>query len=678
MRVPLDYYRILCLPPQASPDQIDQAFRDRSAQQQFADFSEIAIQGRQSLLEEAHVCLSTPPRRAAYDRQFLGSDPGEPSLPPTQLEGVDSTAQPSLELEREQLPGALLILLELGEYEAVLRLSAALSQEGPAEATPRDDLIRNDGILSRALAYRHLGSEFCQQRHFDQAAQYLQEGLYLLQSTERFPTLIAEIRRQLDQLRPFRILELVALPLESEGDRQEGLQLLKSMLDCRGGIEGLRDDRSGLEVDGFLRFIQQIRTYLTAAEQQRLFEREAQRPSVGGEYLLIYTLLGLGFGEQQAACIHQALGLLERLGNDPKLSIERAVANLLLGRTEAALEAIALCPDRSVLHFIDRHSDDVTDRLPGLCRYSERWLREEVLPHFRDLTGSDVSLDAYFANPEVQAYLEALPSTPLQPITRPSVPPPSLSVATPTPPAAPSQEERTPLAALSDTTRVIGTAKRVSQRGGRRTRGRAAISGRRTRAQLPLRLLGGLGLLLLVAGLLLRSCGSAPQSKPKLVSPKLELVPTPVTPVTPTSAPSPTPAVTVARGELTSAKAQQILEQWLKAKASALGEQHDTAPLEEVLAGSILSRWKQRSALAKDNGEVYRYTHKVQVESIDPVATSPQEVLVRASVDEQQEVSINGTPQPGQTVNDQGLQVTYRFQREQGQWRIVDSQVQSP
>ena len=41
--------------------------------------------------------------------------------------------------------------------------------------------------------------------------------------------------------------------------------------------------------------------------------------------------------------------------------------------------------------------------------YAEHWLQEEVFPHFRDLANQSVSLKDYFADPKVQAYLEALP-----------------------------------------------------------------------------------------------------------------------------------------------------------------------------------------------------------------------------------------------------------------------------
>jgi len=61
------------------------------------------------------------------------------------------------------------------------------------------------------------------------------------------------------------------------------------MLSERGGIDGTEDDQSGLSLDDFLRFIQQPRSYLTAAEQQSLFEAESQRPSAVATYLAVYA-----------------------------------------------------------------------------------------------------------------------------------------------------------------------------------------------------------------------------------------------------------------------------------------------------------------------------------------------------------------------------------------------------
>lgn len=65
-------------------------------------------------------------------------------------------------------------------------------------------------------------------------------------------------------------------------------------------------DDSGLNVDSFLRFIQQIRVYLTAEEQQILFENEAKRPSPAAAYLTAYACLARGFTERKPDLIIKA------------------------------------------------------------------------------------------------------------------------------------------------------------------------------------------------------------------------------------------------------------------------------------------------------------------------------------------------------------------------------------
>ena len=187
------------------------------------------------------------------------------------------------------------------------------------------------------------------------------------------------------------------------------MKLLQDILQQRGGIDGTGDDGSGLSLDDFLRFIQQLRSYLTAAEQQSLFEAESQRPSAVASYLAVYALIARGFAQRLPVLIRQAKLLLIRLSKRQDLSVEQAVCSLLLGQTEAASRVLELSHDYETLGFIQEHSQGFPDLLPGLCFYSERWLQTEVFPHFRDLAQQQASLKVYFADEQVQAYLEALP-----------------------------------------------------------------------------------------------------------------------------------------------------------------------------------------------------------------------------------------------------------------------------
>ncbi|MFH7243602.1 MAG: IMS domain-containing protein [Spirulina sp.] len=432
MHVPLDYYRILGLPIQATADQLQQAHRDRGVQLPRREFSEVAIAARKQLIDDAYGVLSDPNHRRDYDSRFLAyayadsaleaspaaglevrSDLGEAALRSLATEpGAGEAAGNQIEIEPDQFAGALLILLELGEYEQVIHLGRPYLSSGSGSLADGQlgdpTLVQGDVVLTLALACLELGREQWQQRQYETAAESLETGHELLAKENRFPTLRAEIQTELYKLRPYRILELLARPLDQTRERRQGLKLLKSMLEDRGGIEGTEDDLSGLGIDDFLRFIQQLRDYLTASEQQELFEHEARRPSPVATYLTVYALLARGFARHQPALVRRAKQLLMGLASQQDVHLEQAVCAMLLGQTEEANRALEFSQEYEPLAYIREHSRNSPDLLPGLCLYTERWLKDELFPHFRDFKDQEATLKDYFADPQVQSYLEAM------------------------------------------------------------------------------------------------------------------------------------------------------------------------------------------------------------------------------------------------------------------------------
>ena len=414
MRIPLDYYRILGLPIQATAEQLKQSHRDRTLQVPRREYSELAIESRRQLIDLAYSVLGDSLHRAEYDQEFLAASK---SLSQSLAQGAGQTEDldahvPSIEIEDHQLVGGLLILLELGEYELVLRLGRAYLKRD--DSTPEGQQLKAqpalpDIILSLAVACLELGREEWQQNHYEHAAESLETGRELLLREDLFPVLRAEIQSDLYKLRPYRCLELIARPLEQKQPRQEGVNLLRGMLQDRGGIDGADDDLSGLGVDDFLRFVQQLRGYLTAAEQQEVFEAEAQRPSAVGTYLAVYALLARGFAQHQPALIRRAKQMLLRLSGRQDVHLEQAVCAVLLGQTEEASRALELSQEYEPLAFIREHSQGSPDLLPGLCLYAENWLQQEVFPFFRDLDQAPATLKDYFADSSVQTFLENLP-----------------------------------------------------------------------------------------------------------------------------------------------------------------------------------------------------------------------------------------------------------------------------
>ena len=408
MRIPLDYYRILGVPIQATNDQLSQAYHDRARQLPRSEYSPWTIESRNQLLEEAYTVLSDS-QRAEYDANFFRSDEASPEA----SSSPEPPPAPWLDIRSEQLVGALLILQELGEYDLVLQLGQpdlqSLNNPSASSDLVRLQAAKEDLVLTLALACLELSRERWRQENYEKAGTAGEMGQDLLVREKLFPNVQAEIQADLDKLRPYRILELLALDDTKSTQRQKGLQLFTQMLQKRHGIDGTGEDGSGLSTDYFLRFVQQLRQYLSAAVQQELFEAEAKRPSAVATYLAVYALIGKGFAYREPELIVRAKKMLRRLGKRQDVYLEQASCAMLLGQTEAATLALEQSQEKEPLAFIREHSQGAPDLLPGLCLYGERWLQTEVFAHFRDLANQQVSLKDYFADESVQTYLEQLP-----------------------------------------------------------------------------------------------------------------------------------------------------------------------------------------------------------------------------------------------------------------------------
>ena len=315
---------------------------------------------------------------------------------------------PTIEVPSSQIVGALLILHELGEYETVLKIGIDYFNQ-QYEQSPSDKIspgsTQEDLILTLALAYLELGREQWHRQEYENAAVSGQMGIELLERQSFFPHLREELELDLHKLRPYRILTLISQNSAKSARRKQGFQLLQSMLMQRQGKGSC--DRSGLSFEQFLGFIQQLRTYLTSAEQQQLFDNESQDSAIAN-YLAVYALLARGFCLKQPELIIRAQRKLDSLGEKQDVSWEQAVSALLLGHTEKAIYQLKNAPDTSRLRQIEQHSANSGDLLPGLCFYGEKWLLEDVVSQFDDLSPTQLTLKDYFADREVQAYLEEL------------------------------------------------------------------------------------------------------------------------------------------------------------------------------------------------------------------------------------------------------------------------------
>lgn len=417
MLIPLDYYRILGVPIQATEEAIAQAYHDREWQKPRREYSEMAISARKAILTQAYKVLSSPLRRKEYDTNFLQVKADE-DLPVDLAEAEAATkpsiSNPTIDIPSERVVGALLLLQELGEYELVLRSAIAYLNSSDFTSLKKEkgnrvqSTIKEDTTLTLALAYLELGREQWQKGEYENAALSGEMGYNLLIADNLYLSIQSEIEADLHKLRPYRILELMTHGEHQPEQKYKAFQLLKEMLAQRQGIEGQGEDNSGLNFEQFLCFIQQLRKHLTAKEQQELFETEAKRPSAVATYLTVYTLMAQGFAQKQPRLIVRAQQMLQTLGKREDVSWEQAICALLLGQTEEANLALKTTKEEKIINLIQQYSQNSPDLLPGLCFYGEKWLHQEVLSQFRDLNTCQLTLKEYFADRKVQTYLEQL------------------------------------------------------------------------------------------------------------------------------------------------------------------------------------------------------------------------------------------------------------------------------
>ncbi|QUY41280.1 IMS domain-containing protein [Acaryochloris marina] len=712
MRIPLDLYQILGVPIQATPEQVEQAFADRCQQLPRQEYSKSAIAARTQLLQDAHAVLSNSDARTAYDQSILAE-----SAPPD---------IGSMELQESQLVGALLLLQEQSDYERIAHLGAEYLKRSidlnrlPSANNGSDE----DVILAMALANLEAGRECWQQKQFEKASDVLQSGLKLLTQEQLFSAVQREIELDLYKLRPYRILELLAEPEGDINKRQQGFSLLQVMLDERGGIDGPQDDLSGLSVDDFLRFIQQLRCHLTVKEQQDLFTKESERPSAVASYLLVYALVAKGCSQGKPEFIQQAKLALTELADRQDIQVEKSMCYLLLGQPGAAIQTLPLSRDQESLEFIHQYSEGSEDLVPGLFLYTERWLQQEVYPYFRDLADTQVSLQSYFNDEHIQAYLNGLapePVSPRMPAATTSADLPLLAnqgsdtlssaregrLSTQ---AAHRQDVKrsrsqgkqpvptqnvTPLTAVKG---LDGTQKRPitpitpasapkveSSDDGRRNEG--VSKARRQRSQLQYRrwffAAGAVALVLLALFGLISQCSREEDPVPDVenLSPEPaspDPIPTPASPsVSPTASPPiaiPTPSPAPATSEeITTTSARQIIQSWQSAKAEAMGKDHQLASLDKILAEPSLSEWKTGAQSDQANRIHLEYTFDdLKINAIKQ--QSPTEATVEATVTETAKV-FEGGQQTTDAYTGDTYRVRYQLVREQEQWKIKQMKV---
>ncbi len=386
MELPIDHFHLLGVQPTTDAQTVLRTLQLRLDRVPDQGFTQETLQARAELLRNSADLLSDEPRRRAYEAQLLA------------IHATGSTGQiAALEIPASREVGGLLLLLEAGLAQEAFETARRNLQ--PPQAPALGSSREADLTLLAGLACQAAAQDYQDQRRFEAAATVLQQGLLLLQRMGQLPQQRRQLEQQLGRLLPYRVLDLVSRDLGAGLDRQQGLKLLEELVQRRGGLDG--DADRDFDHTKFQTFFKQIRPFLTVQEQVDLFSRWARAGSGTADFLASYALTASGFAQRKPERIREAYGRLAaagQLGIEPFLACQQ----LLLGQVE---QAEAHFDQGASPELRQWASEQGSESLERLCAYCRDWLAREVLPGYRDIE-VDADLDAWFADRDVQAYVE--------------------------------------------------------------------------------------------------------------------------------------------------------------------------------------------------------------------------------------------------------------------------------
>lgn len=386
MELPIDHFHLLGVQPTTDAQSVLRTLQQRLDRSPDQGFSLETLQARAELLRNSADLLSDEQRRRAYEAQLLGIHAAS---------GSNQIA--ALEIPASRDVAGLLLMLEAGLAQEAFETARRNLQ--PPQAPALGSSREADLTLLAGLACQAAAQDYQDQRRFEAAATVLQQGLQLLQRMGQLPQQRRQLEQQLGRLLPYRVLDLVSRDLGATLERSEGLKLLEELVQRRGGLDG--DGDRDFDQGKFQTFFKQIRPFLTVQEQVDLFSRWAQAGSATADFLASYALTASGFAQRKPERIREAYGRLSaagQLGIEPFLACQQ----LLLGQVEQAESHFDQGASAELRQWA---SEQGSESLERLCAYCRDWLAREVLPGYRDME-VDADLDAWFADRDVQAYVE--------------------------------------------------------------------------------------------------------------------------------------------------------------------------------------------------------------------------------------------------------------------------------
>jgi len=332
--VPISLFQALGVEEGASIEEVAAGFRSRqewdaSKADEGAEYlSKQCLAARAEVVQVANTTLSNPELRGEYEETVRRGDE-------------------FVSLDFEQVPGALLLMLEYGAYRKVAKAGkAALLDERVGKCPPEVELdlrlLTSLAVLDQARGKLEEGKAASCCTLLDEALGYL-EGDKMLGETPLAPGLQANLVGSLQQIIPARGLEYLALPLEAKGSpptskRFEGLACIKDYI-VRHVIEAPKE--GAVSREQALVFVVEAFSHMTASEQIDLYRALTVKDTqaLPEELVLLVgrAYLAEGYATSRPRLVEFAAELLSGLdalrGN---VHAELAACSLLLGLTMEA------------------------------------------------------------------------------------------------------------------------------------------------------------------------------------------------------------------------------------------------------------------------------------------------------------------------------------------------------
>ncbi len=387
MELPLDHFRLIGVSPSATSEEILRAFQLRLDKTPNEGFTYEVLTQRSELLRFTADLLTDPESRREYENLLLNGVSG-------------------LEFSSNREVAGLILLWESGSPKEAFKISKKALQppQTPALGSSREA----DLTLLAALTARDSAIQEQQLRSYSNAADFLQEGIKLLQRMGKLGEMRKELEEDLTSLLPYRILDLLSRDLNELESHKKGLSMLENLIIKRGGLEGINKSEYGnyLNQQEFEAFFQQIRPYLTVQEQIDLFLELQKRGSLEAGFLAFLSLTAIGFSRRKPEKLFEARRILKKLNLSGLDSMPLVgCLDLLLADIDQASARFSSSSDETLRDWLDNYPGN---KLEAICIFCKNWLENDVLVGYRDIDLKAVDLDSWFEDREIQEFIEQL------------------------------------------------------------------------------------------------------------------------------------------------------------------------------------------------------------------------------------------------------------------------------